>query len=78
MAIIKEGSFILNLGFIQLKGKLSEEDRQCAWELFTEITTRVAVVGKQKDKDCKDFSGELYHESLESLYAFFRESRGIM
>ena len=30
---IKEGSFELDLGFVKLEAKLSEDDRQCAWEL---------------------------------------------
>jgi hypothetical protein len=58
--------------------KLSEDDRQCAWELYSEIVTRVAVVGKRRDTTCEDFSGELYAESLDSLYNFFKECRGIM
>jgi hypothetical protein len=78
MPNIKEGSFGLNLGIFKLEGKLSEEDRQCAWELYTEIATRVAVVGKRADAACQDFSGELYADSLDSLYTFFRECRGIM
>jgi hypothetical protein len=78
MAIIKEGAFTLNLGIVQLGGKLTDDDRQCAWEFYTEIATRVAVVGKRPDKACKDFAGELYSESLDSLYKFFQESRLIM
>jgi hypothetical protein len=45
---------------------------------IAEIVTRVAVVGKRRDLSCEDFSGELYAESLDSLYNFFRECRGIM
>jgi hypothetical protein len=78
MPEIKEGSFELSLGIVKLGAKLSEDDRQCAWELYTEIVTRVAVVGKRRDATCEDFSGELYAESLDSLYNFFRECRGIM
>ena len=78
MPEIKEGSFELNIGFVKLGAKLSEDDRQCAWELYTEIVTRVAVVGKRLDPTCEDFGGELYVESLDSLYNFFRECRGIM
>lgn len=78
MAITKEISYALNLGIFKLEGKLAEDDRQCAWELYTEIATRVAVVGKRKDPGATDFDGELYHESLDSLYNFFREARGIM
>lgn len=78
MAVLEKGNFSLDLGFVSLGGDLSDDDRQCAWELYTEIATRVAVVGKRDDKDCKDFSGELYSESLDSLYKFFQECRGIM
>jgi hypothetical protein len=51
---------------------------QCAWEFFTELATRVAVTGKSKDSDCEDFTGEIYIESLTSLYVFFGEARKIM
>jgi hypothetical protein len=36
MPEIKEGSFELNLGIVKLGAKLSEDDRQCAWELYSE------------------------------------------
>ena len=78
MPEVKEGSFELSLGLVKLGAKLSEDDRQCAWELYTEMVTRVAVVGKRLDLTCEDFDGELYAESLDSLYSFFRETRGIM
>lgn len=78
MATITVGSFSLDLGFVSLGAELSDDDRQCAWELYTEIATRVAVVGKRGDKNATNFEGELYSESLDSLYNFFRECRGIM
>ena len=78
MAVLKKGQFSLDIGFIKLGGDLTDDDRQCAWELYTEIATRVAVVGKRNDPTCNDYSGELYSESLDSLYAFFRECREIM
>lgn len=78
MPILTKGSFSLNLGIVQLGGELADDDRQCAWELYTELTTRVAVTGKPSDPDCSDFSGELFIESLESLYTFFQEARRIM
>ena len=78
MATITKGSFSLDIKFFKLDAELSDEDRQCAWELYTEIATRVAVMGKRGDKPATDFSGELYSESLDSLYGFFRECRGIM
>ena len=75
---LKEGSFELDLKLVKLGATLAEEDRQCAWELYTEMTTRVAVVGKTTDKYCSNFDGEVLSESLDSLYKFFQESRGIM
>ena len=78
MAVLSKGSFSLNLGIVRLGGTLSNEDRQCAWELYTELSTRVAVTGKRDDPECEDFSGELYIESLSSLYSFFQEARKIM
>lgn len=78
MATLTRGSFSLNLGIVQLGGELSDDDRQCAWELYTELSTRVAVTGKLGDPDCSRFDGELYVESLASLYAFFQEARSIM
>ncbi len=43
-----------------------------------ELSTRVGVVGKRNDPECKNFEGELYIESLQSLYTFFQETRKIM
>lgn len=78
MTTVSKGSFSLNLGIVKLEAALSEEDRQCAWELYTELSTRVAVTGKPDDPDCTNFDGELYIESLDSLYTFFQEARRIM
>lgn len=78
MPILSKGSFSLNLGLVKLSGELSDSDRQCAWELYTELSTRVAVTGKPNDLQCSDFNGELYIESLNSLYTFFQEARKIM
>jgi hypothetical protein len=78
MAVLKKGSFSLNLGIVQIGGELGDDDRQCAWELYTELSTRVAVTGKRNDPDCNDFTGELLIESLSSLYKFFQEARSIM
>lgn len=78
MAVLKKGSFSINLGIVRLGGDLTDDDRQCAWELYTELSTRVAVCGKPSDPECTDFEGELYVESLDSLYRFFQECRAIM
>lgn len=78
MAELSEGGFTLDFGVVKLTGKLSEQDRQCAWQLYAEIVTRVAVSGKRRDATSADFSGEVLVESLASLHAFFQEARTIM
>lgn len=78
MPTLSKGSFSLNLGLVKLTGDLTDNDRQCAWELYTELSTRVAVTGKPSDTECNNFDGELYIESLNSLYNFFQEARKIM
>ena len=78
MPVFKRGTFSFNLGFVQIGGELNEEDRQCAWELYCEIVTRVAVRGSLDGESKDDFGGEVYKESLDSLYAFFLEARQIM
>ncbi|WP_313707167.1 hypothetical protein [Massilia sp.] len=78
MAVMKKGNFSIDIGFLKLGGDFEEGDRQCAWELYTELATRIAVTGKPNDRDCTDFSGEVYAESLTSLHTFFSESRKIM
>lgn len=78
MPELKEGNFSINFGVVKLSGKLSEVDRQCAWKLYTEIVTRVAVSGKRRDENCTDFEGEVIAESFQSLYAFFKDAREIM
>ncbi len=78
MTTLNKGSFSLNLGIVQLSGDLSDDDRQCAWELYTELSTRVAITGKCSDTECTNYDGELYIESLTSLYKFFQEARNIM
>jgi hypothetical protein len=78
MAVITKGTFSIDIGFVKLGSDFTEDDRQCAWELYTELATRVAVTGKPKDPDCTDFTGEVYAESLASLHTFFGEARKIM
>jgi len=78
MPEIKKGAFTLDLGVFKMHVEVTEEDRQCAWELYTELCTRLALVGKASDEECKDFEGEVLAESLDSVYRFFQEARGIM
>ncbi|MCG6536463.1 MAG: hypothetical protein L7F78_17590 [Syntrophales bacterium LBB04] len=78
MTTLTKGSFSFDLGIVKLGAELTDDDRQCAWELYTEISTRVAITGKLSDKECTNFEGELYIESLDSLYNFFQEARTIM
>jgi len=46
MVTLAKGSFSLDLGIVKLGADLTDEDRQCAWELYTEISTRVSTTGK--------------------------------
>lgn len=78
MAVLSKGSFELDLKIVKLGADFTDDDRQCAWELYVEMSTRVSVTGKHHDQDCTDFNGELYVESLDSLFRFFQEARGIM
>ena len=78
MPELKRGIFSLNVGLLKLQAEISEEDRQCAWELYTEICTRLSLTGKRDDPECKDFSGEVFVEGLDSIHTFFRETRSIM
>jgi hypothetical protein len=78
MAVLKKGTFAIDIGFVKIGADFEEADRQCAWELYTELATRVAVTGKPKDPDCTDSSGEVYAESIASLHTFFGEARKIM
>jgi hypothetical protein len=78
MPELSEGNFSLNFGVVKLGGKLSEVDRQCAWKLYTEIATRVAVSGKRRDETSANFGGEVIVESFSSLFEFFKVAREIM
>ena len=57
MAVMKKGNFSIDIGFFKLGADFEESDRQCAWELYSELATRIAVTGKPKDSDCTDFTG---------------------
>jgi hypothetical protein len=45
MTVIKKGNFLIDIGFVKLGADFEESDRQCAWELYTELATRIAVTG---------------------------------
>ena len=51
-------------------------ERQYAWELFTEIVTRVSVEGNHPDHF--DFDSEILYDSFTSLHNFLNEARKIM
>lgn len=78
MPVFTKGSFSINLGFVSLGGELDDTDRQCAWELYCELVSRVALTGKINASGEDDFIGEVYAESLQSVYEFFKEARAIM
>jgi len=78
MPVFTKGNFTFNLGITCISTEISEEDRQCAWELYCELISRVALMGKEDARGELVFTGELYDQSLDSLYAFFCEARGLM
>lgn len=78
MPVFSKGSFSINLGIASIGGEFDEADRQCAWELYCELVSRVAVIGKLNADGEQVFVGERYDQSLDSLYAFFKEARGLM
>ena len=45
---IEAGSITFDIGFLKIGADFQEPDRQCAWELYAELSTRVAVTGKPK------------------------------
>jgi hypothetical protein len=78
MVVLTKGIFSLDLGLLKISGELTDEDRQCAWALYIELSTRVALTGKPTDYKCENFEGEVYIESLNSFYLFFQEAREIL
>lgn len=78
MPVFTKGNFQINLGVFSLAGELSEEDRQCAWELYCELVSRVALVGKVDVSGEQVFVGETYDQSLDSLYSFVGAARALM
>ncbi len=71
MPVLTKGNLTLNLGIACISTEISEEDRQCAWELYCELVSRVALMGKENAHGELVFTGELYDQSLDSIYAFF-------
>jgi hypothetical protein len=78
MPVFSKGNFKIDLGVVSIAGELDESDRQCAWELYCEIVSRVALVGKATRDGELVFTGEVLAESLDSLHCFFGEARGLM
>jgi hypothetical protein len=78
MPVFSKDSFSINLGVVSIGGELSDDDRQCAWELYCEMVSRVAVVGREDERGELVFTGELYDQSLDSLSAFVAEARALM
>ena len=67
----------LELRVAQMSGRLEHNDRQGAWELYCELVSRRAVCGPLTGEEGR-FQGELVHESLDSVYAFFQRARELM
>lgn len=78
MPVFTKANFKINLGIASIGGELTDDDRQCAWELYCELVSRVALVGKLDEHGKQVFVGERYDQSLDSLCAFVKEARGLM
>lgn len=78
MAKFARGDEELSFGFSALAGDVSHEDRQCAWELYAHMITRVAVRGKVGERGEDTFKREVLADSLESLRRFYLDARAIM
>lgn len=68
LACLKKASLSIDFGIFKMGADISEDDRQCAWELYTEMVPHVAVMGKPADEEATDYSGEVLAESLEPLH----------
>lgn len=74
----RRGPFHLDLCFEALEGELAAEDRQCAWEFYTELVTRSAACGRVDGKGEQIFENELFPAEFASLREFLVEARGLM
>lgn len=77
MASFDQLTIGVDLKIFKLTGKLTDADRQAAWELYVELSTRTALVGKHDDAHALDFAGEVWAESLDSMHEFFGRARAI-
>ena len=48
MPVLTKGSFTLDLKIVKLGADLTEDDRQCAWELYTEMVYTGCRYGKMQ------------------------------
>jgi hypothetical protein len=83
MPVYSKGGFNVDLALASpvmagTGGEPDGPDRQCAWELYCELASRVAVVGKLSLQGEQVFAGELLAESLDSLHRFGIEARALM
>jgi hypothetical protein len=74
--VTKTGS--LELGFQPVEGDLAQLDRQFGWELYTQISTRVALRGTVDSTGEDRFRGEILTESLEEVTAFLEVMRDLI
>lgn len=78
MPVYVKDNFRVELGVVMLAGELGSADRQCAWELYCELVSRTALIGRENADGEQVFDGEVLFDSLESLREFVVQARALM
>lgn len=73
IAKLSETKFKVNLGFlsIETKWEIDEVQRNAAWEMYVELSTRITTAELQKGEG-------LLREALNSLYSLFATTRTVL
>lgn len=74
MPAFRKGDLTFELAVTPLLGTHAAEDRQFAWEMYVEMTTRVAVRGNL-DGEGESFAHEVLADSMQSLQEFYERMR---
>ena len=78
MPVYIRSKYRITLGVEMVAGDLNAEDRQCAWELYCELVSRTALIGREDADGKQMLDGDVMIESLESLQEFVSEARALM
>ena len=77
MTTFRKGDVSFDLAVSPLQGEHAAADRQFAWELFVEMSTRVSVRGNL-DGDRESYAHEVLAKSMVSLQEFFERVRTLV